>query len=318
MSKTLFVIEAVAPHASLARAVDFLTAIRKVCDDHKCADIFVTQSGPFPDHFVRGYSNATSNSGPLSADGYSNGSGSGRGGVERTRSEAGERAAADFADEAASEAGAGTGGEAAEPKRGRGRPPGSGKAASGSASGERSKRPEGTGNAPEGNQRNVTKRTDKGTEQGSGEGEGRARSPRADRGNQRSDPDTARVDEAAQDFAATEDDWNDAAPAINHAEEGEDWWAKTPDTDVNGEDRPIAYWPDHLTPEDIGEGTLAELLAAHFNATGGKDRGLTFAVMEAATGERAIKNVHPDDYDNLARHLLKDAARYKHGVKKAK
>lgn len=59
---------------------------------------------------------------------------------------------------------------------------------------------------------------------------------------------------------------------------------------------------------------LAQLLAKHFEACG--DRQKTYAVMQEATKERTLKNVHPDDFDKLARALLKDAARIQFGVKR--
>lgn len=78
-------------------------------------------------------------------------------------------------------------------------------------------------------------------------------------------------------------------------------------------------WPDDLMPEgEITKETLSELLAAHFNSTGGKDREPTFALMQETVGERSIKNVDPKNYDKLARALLKDIAKYTYGIKKPK
>lgn len=79
------------------------------------------------------------------------------------------------------------------------------------------------------------------------------------------------------------------------------------------------YWPDDLMPEgEITKEVLAELLAAHFNASGGKDREPTFALMAEITGERSVKNVKPADYVKLAKALLKDVAKYRYGIKAAK
>lgn len=324
MPKTLFVIEGLAPHASVARSSDFLTDIRAVFNKHKVGDFFVTQSGPFSDNFTRRgeyatHSDASAGSG---RGGDGGGGGDGRGRLERgPQSEAGKRAAEDFAEPEA-DAGAEGGGTGTGKRRGR--PPGSGKrggaaeAGSGASAGQRDGRGEAGGGA-EGARGSQPVGTRQGADEGAGEGAGRNGGADGGGRDQRGDRQAARVSsgedrgEEGDDWneggeTATDDEWNDAAPAKD--DQPPEYWAAR---------SAGSAWPDELMPPGkIDASVLAELLADHFNATGGKDRGLTFAVMEEATGERAVKNVKAEDYDKLARALLKDAARYRYGVKEAK
>ena len=64
----------------------------------------------------------------------------------------------------------------------------------------------------------------------------------------------------------------------------------------------------------LDKAMLGEILSQHFEQSG--DRVKTLAVLKEATGEGALPNVHPDDYDKAARALLKDAARIQYGVKR--
>lgn len=293
------------PTTSVARYSDFTSDLDALCKKHKAQELFLTVSGPHPDPNTRG-TNATF-PGPVSPD-IGAASGSGRLGQ---RSEAAERAAQDFADAEDDGADAEPEPDAEPVKRGRGRPAGS-KTGAGASSGERNgKRAEGTGSTAKADRRNVSDGADEGAGEGSGEGKGGARSSGTNRADKRGNSGQARVTEAKADFA---DGWDDNETGEDESlaglndDEGPEWWAKTP-----GDDE----WPDTLMPDaDIDEKLITELLAGHFNATGGKDRSLTFAVMEAATGERSTKNIHPDDYEKLVRYLLKDTARYTYGVKK--
>jgi hypothetical protein len=64
----------------------------------------------------------------------------------------------------------------------------------------------------------------------------------------------------------------------------------------------------------LDKAALGQVLSQHFEQSG--DRAKTLAVLKEATGESALPNVHPDDYDKAARALLKDAARIEYGVKR--
>lgn len=312
MAKTRVVIEVFLPTTSMSRVNDFVVkVVDAAVKEHRGEFPNVVINGPFHDGYVpemmRGSNEASGNSRNGSGGGGAGGGRADGGGrVERSaRDEADERARNDFEDdfEDDDEGSAGPAEpapEPAEPKRKRGRPPGSGKRAeaSGSAAGseQREQRAEGTGRSAEGNRGNVSRGTDEGAREGRGQGEGGSRGAGADRGNQRRDAEQARV--------ADPNDWNDDDGPDANLEEGPDWWAKTPGDE----------WPDHLTPENIDETVLAQLLAKHFEACG--DRQKTYAVMQEATNERTLKNVHPDDFDKLARALLKDAARIQFGVKR--
>ena len=317
MAKTKVVLEFFLPTTKtqvVANCMADVLSMAKTTYDAR--DVFASYSGPFVDEYVpenrRGNNEASGNSRNGSGGGGAGGGRADGGGrVERSaRDEADERARSDFEDDERArsdfEDDEGNAGpaepapEPAEPKRKRGRPPGSGKRAeaSGSAAGseQREQRAEGTGRSAEGNRGNVSRGTDEGAREGRGQGEGGSRGAGADRGNQRRDAEQARV--------ADPNDWNDDDGPDANLEEGPDWWAKTPGDE----------WPDHLTPENIDETVLAQLLAKHFEACG--DRQKTYAVMQEATNERTLKNVHPDDFDKLARALLKDAARIQFGVKR--
>lgn len=315
MSKTQIVITLVLPTTSYSRIGDFMADIVSVREKHKGADMFTTMSGPILDIDSERQTNAThSDDGPGRGTGGSGRDGRG-GGVGR--SEAAERAAADFAEPEGPESAA-----AEQPKR-RGRPRkqpdagGTGPEAEGAPARGR-KRTEGAAGPAEG-----TARTEPvGTRQGAGEGAGQGQGGRGGAGGSRDDQ---RGDREASRVASANDGWDDedqsegagGETAGLNDEEGPDWWCKTPDN----RDGSIE-WPDHLMPQTWIDGTdielehITPLLAAHFTASGGKDREPTFEIVKAITGERNIKNVDPDKYEELVRALLKDTARYEFGVKK--
>lgn len=320
MSKTLFVVETVLTAPSNSEALQFLHDLKAVCDRHKVSEYFVTQSGPYPAAplLTRGNHASISLSRADAVGAPANG-----GRLERgPRADADARAAEDFGEGDEGSDGASAGPDAdADVKPRRGRPPGSGKraeAGSGKAEGGRKR----TGDAPAGGSGEDARgdepvRTRQGADEGARQGQGGQRGARGGRDDQRGDREASRVD------AKGREPWDDAPPAPDRGG-SEDWndesdEPETRDIGATAEEAakwPEGEWPDNLTPADVTENTIAELLAAHFAAAGGKDRSLTFAVMEAATGERSVKNVHPDDFDKLARALLHDAARYKYGVKK--
>lgn len=303
MAKTLIHLTLEAPHTSLARIGDFMDDVRALLPQHKIV--------PVQAHFTQEAGNGPQSDGAV-----------GRGDLGRSRSEAGDRAAEDFAE--------GTGGAAAEPaaepvKRGRGRPrkQRDGDAAeAGTAAGSEQHGDDSAGRA-EGRGRNVARGTDEGTEQGGAEGQGRARSSRADRGTERGNSDQARIS-SGEDRGEAKSEWDDAAPETAQPprrskadkDDGPEHHAKVPDK-AGPNDTFDYVWPEHLMPETVTADSLSEMLAEHFNATGGKDRQKTFDIMEKATGVRKLSEVHEDDYDNLAAGLLKDMARHKYGIKPA-
>jgi hypothetical protein len=307
MAKTKVAFEVFLPTTSMNRVNDFVVKVLDAAvKEHRGEFPHVVISGPYHDNFVpenlRGTNEAPGSSEHGSGRGNAGGGRADGGGrVERSaRDEADERARADFEDGEGAGDAPGPAAPAEPAKRGRGRPRKSdaGSAeASGTAAGseQRNQRAEGSGSPAEGNRGNVAGRTDEGAGQGRGEGQGGSRGAGSDRGNQQRNAEAPRV--------ASPDDWNDDGPDAN-VEEGPDWWCKTPGDE----------WPDHLTPENVDETVLAQLLAKHFEACG--DRQKTYAVMQEATKERTLKNVHPDDFDKLARALLKDAARIQFGVKR--
>ena len=97
-------------------------------------------------------------------------------------------------------------------------------------------------------------------------------------------------------------------PEFDSFEEGEEWWAKTPDSDG---------WPASLMPEGpINRGVLSTIMSDHFRANGGKSRQATFDILTHVTDAPNLNEVHADDFDKLARALLRDTAKLRHGVKK--
>jgi hypothetical protein len=160
------------------------------------------------------------------------------------------------------------------------------------AEGRRGAERNGDGPAPQGGERG--KRQGEGGEQPSGRGGGRTRG--ADRG----DEQAAAVKPAADDWDAPEGGGPD------DGENGEEWNAKTPGHD----------WPDSLTPENITREDLSAMMSDHFRAAGGKSKGPTFQILADVSGVDVLSAVPEEDFDALARRLLKDTARYRHGIKK--
>lgn len=317
MSKTIIHLTLEAPHTSFARIGDFMDDLRKLLPQHKVAALAA--------NFTQEANDAT-HSGNARADGGGGTGGSGGNGGGRVdgRSDAARRAAEDFAEGSGAD-GAGPEGEpAAEPAapRRRGRPPGSGNRAAGGAEASGTpargrKRAEGSGGAAEGTARTEPVGTRQGADKGAGEGQGRRGGAGGGGDDQRGNREAPRISsggDRGEAPAAGGWDEEDATPAVGaeNSEEGAEWWCKTPDFDDGS-----TQWPDHLMPEgDIDLGVLGTLSAGHFTAAGGKDREPTYALTEKVTGQRALKNVDPQDYPELAAALLKDTARYEHGVKK--
>lgn len=288
MFKTKVVLEFFLPTTSLSRINDVVEPIRKGIEGARGQGFFMTYSGPFPDDSEA----KTNDRNSSTADGRPD---LGRSG---DRDAADARARDDFQDDQTGERG---GDQPAEPvKRGRGRPPKQrdGAEASGTAPGKsgRGSDAEGSRGPAEGSGGNVARGADEGAGEGLGSGEGRARGAGRDRDAERGNSEEARVKPAPN--------WDEEGPDAN-TEEGADWWCKTPG----------AEWPDHLMPKGtLDKAMLGEILSQHFEQSG--DRVKTLAVLKEATGEGALPNVHPDDYDKAARALLKDAARIQYGVKR--
>jgi hypothetical protein len=297
MAKTMVQITLLLPHVSISRYGDMMTDVRSSVEKHKGEITLVQMTGPISDGTTGERNGESSQS---SDDG-----GSGR---ELGRSER-SRAARDAFDSPDAGSGSGSGEPAADAPRRRGRPSNAERAEraaqAGASAGERSSgeraAPAGRG---EGAQRNEPERTREGSDTRSRQGEGRSGSSERGRDDQRGNREAARI-EPADDWGDSPEDWADEITG----DEGEDFHAKTPGDD----------WPDHLMPEgEIDKTVLSTLLGDHYKATGGKDRSLTFEVMENAVGTRQLGMVNEADYDRLARALLKDTARYRHGIKKPK
>lgn len=297
MPKTKLTLEFFLPTTSMTRVQDALVAIVGVVESHKGNSPFVTIAGPFADNFEKAQDNGKEDNGS---------SGLGRAAVGRDG--AGSAAAGGDAGGSAGDAldGAAAGGD--EPKRKRGRPAGStGKARSGKAERERDDAGSDDANGAEGTERAVALGTREGADEGAGEGEGGRGRADGSGDDQRGDREASRVEDGADEEATEwgdDDDWGEEVIA----EENEEFHSKTPGD----------AWPDHLTPKDIDTAVLTSLLAAHYKATGGKDRGLTFDIITRVAGVRALKDIKPEFYTDVAKALLKDTARYTYGVKKAK
>lgn len=284
MPKTALTVAFEIPTTSMSRVQDVMVEIKKAVDDHKGMNFFVTIQGPIADNYEakengKRTEDSEEHSERRSMDGR--GTGSGTGGDD------------------------GSDGDD-KPKRGRGRPRKSdagSSEASGSASGKRQRSDE-DGDGSEGTDGNESVRTRKGSDEGSGQGEGRSggsgRGGSSERGNRQAS--RVKDDEG--------DDWGDEDGGDNFEEDDpEEVAAKS-----------SKEWPDSLTPDerDIDKPYITKLLGDHYNASGGKDRTLTFDVMEDATGTRKLAEIDEQDYVKLAKALLKDIARYKYGIKKAK
>ena len=315
MAKTKLVLEILLPTTSLARISDFTTAFDALRKTHKASGLFVTTSGPFPDDFnERGTNDSSQQSGTV-RPGSDGRPGSGE------RSERGQAAAADFSEaeqpNTPAEPESGDGGKPA----GGGRKPRSdaGKPRGAQAGGKAAEGPEraGRGSGSEGGaKRNGNDDAPQGSRQGRGQGEGQDSGPRdGGRGAGRADQRNA---EAAR-VSASDEDWgaggnsgasdDDRAPGV----EDEAWHAKTPDEDG---------WPDHLMPAgDLDRAAMATIFSDHYRAHGGKFRAVTFDLLWDATQDSVhgpaenLDKLHPDDFDMVARVMLRDAAKYRHGLK---
>jgi hypothetical protein len=58
------------------------------------------------------------------------------------------------------------------------------------------------------------------------------------------------------------------------------------------------------------------MMSEHFRATGGKQKGPTFQHLRDVSNVDVLAAVPEEDFDTLARRLLKDTARYRYGIKK--
>lgn len=279
------------PTISVARVNDCLSELTPILQKHRASGILASIKGPYEDDQER--ANAPE-------ERTQAGDGSGR--LERAEPGERSRAARDaFAEPDAPAA-------PAEPvKRGRGRPRKSDADGSPASSGAPAEGRQRASDAPspdrrEGAQRNEPERAREGSDTRSRQGEGRSGGAERGRDDQRGNREAPRV-EPADEWGDSPEDWAEEITG----EEGEDFHAKTPGDN----------WPDHLMPaEPIDKATLGALCGDHYKATGGKDKGLTFALLERITGTRQLNQVAEKDYDILAQALLKDTARYQHGVKK--
>jgi hypothetical protein len=280
MTRTKIELSWYLPTSSFSRVSDALEAARKVLEnEHKAHDFFVHIEGPHADQ----------------NEGDTNGKGTGQGDrLERRADRADDR---DGSADATGKSGSADGTDA--PKRGRGRPR---KEGPGSSEGSEQRRDEGADRSQE-PERNVVQRTREGATEGRSEG------PQRDDRSGRSGRAGSGSDEAPR--VNTQDDWGDDWGSGSDTETSD----LTPAEAVN---LPGDEWPDKLTPFDIDATVLNSLLGDHFRATGGKDRGPTFELMERVTGARQISKVAEKDYSALAKALLKDTARYEFGLKKPK
>jgi hypothetical protein len=319
MPKTKVLAEIFFPTTALTRISDFTKDLDTLRKNHKGLELFVTISGPYPDnHTERGIYDSTADTSRPGGDGRT---GSGE------RSERGQAAAADFGDgteaeqpNTAAEPEAGDSGKPAgrKPRSDAGKPRGArGAEASGSAAegperagrgagSEGGAKRDGNGDAPQGGRK------------GRGEGQGQDGGPRErGRGAGRADG----GDAEASRVAPQDEDWGSGGSSgasedlssLND-EEGEEWWAKTPDSDG---------WPDHLMPEgELDRGAMSTIFSDHYRSHGGKFRAVTFDLLWDATQDSVhgaaenLDQLHPDDFDHVARIMLRDAAKYRHGIKK--
>lgn len=317
MAKTKIVLEAFLPTTSTARVGDAVTAvIKELQENHRAGGFFITYSGPYPDNATEGNENGERRLERRAAEG----------------SEAGGRDAAE-----------GDGGDDSKPaKRGRGRPR--------KAEGSRTP-PEGRGrdrgdedDRNEDARGNEPVRTRKGADEGPDGGEEGQRGSGRGRDNQRGNREAARIstgedrgeaDDEVPEFLKKErgvKSRRDAGRDDRDGNDADDWGDdESGDDDGWGDEGDEAEdprleaaksnesWPNELLPckpGDIDKTVITTLLGEHFKAAGGKDRQITFDVMEKVTNERALKDVDERDYVKLAKALMKDAARYEFGLQK--
>lgn len=281
MPKTAITVHFLLPTTAIMRVQDCLAEIVKAVENHKGNTPVVTIHGPIADDFTE----------------KKNGQGSSE---DSRNTDLGRRDERERERDVASDGNADDGGDDGKPKRGRGRP----RKEEGPSSGKPDER-EPPARDSEGDRRNEPVGTRKGSGKADREGTGRDGGSERSRDDQRGNHEASRV--------KTDDDWTDESTDSDWAdeiteEEGEDYHAKTPGDN----------WPNHLTPKEIDKTVLSTILGDHYKATGGKDRGPTFELMESVTGHRQLGHVDEADYRKLAKALLKDIARYKHGVKRPK
>lgn len=292
MPKTRITVAFEIPTTSMSRVQDVLGPIKEAVDSHKGQEFLVTIVGPIADNYS---TEAKTNGKREDAEEHPR---SGRverdGSAERSVSGDGGKSVGDDGD------------DGDKPKRGRGRPRKSDGDAASSGSSERKRdRDAEDASGAEGSEHDEPKRTRKGSDEGASEGRSRSRGASGSGDDQRGNREASRVKDDA-------DDWGD---------EGGDSFEEPSDEELEeAAAKSSKAWPDSLTPndEDIDKPYITKLLGDHYNATGGKDRTLTFDLMDEVCETRKLGEVEEDDYRKLAKALLKDIARYKHGVKKAK
>lgn len=291
---TKITFEVFLPTTSTARVNDFILACDSIAKEHKGRAPFVTFQGPFNEQFERNLSNVRQSEGG-----------------EPVRNERAEAAAADFAEPEAS----GDGKPGRKPRSDAGQPRGPRQGKTGSAA-EGPERGAQAGGAKGGAGGDGDGATAKGGQRGGGTGKGKDGGPGGGVGRT---GDAHRGNEQAASVEAAEEDWDN-----ENGGEGDDW--DTPATDESeGEDQDAKWWcrtpgntwPDKLMPEgEITRTVLSGLMSDHFRAAGGKQKAPTFEIIREISNVSTLSDVPEADYDALARALLKDTARYEHGVKK--
>lgn len=310
MARTKMVFEVFLPTTSMARVNDAVQAVAEALNANRGEDMFVTYSGPHP--------NSVTEKNDERQDGERVGRGSqGKG-----------KASSDDSD-GSDDTGTGSAGK----PRGRGRPKGSGKAAEG-----RGRERDEDGSDAEDARGNEPVRTRKGADEGADGGEERQRGSGRGRDDQRGNREAARIstgddrgeaDDDVPEFLQKERGGKKSSAGRDDRRDNSDddgWGDEDNGTDEVEEDDPRfeaakskSPWPNELLPckpGEIDKTTITTLLGEHFTAAGGKDRQITFDVMEEVTGQRAIKDVDERDYVKLAKALMKDAARYEFGLNK--
>lgn len=293
MPKTHITVEFKIPTTSMSRIQDVLGPILKAVEEHRGEGFFTTIRGPILDdekteakaNGKREDAEERTRSGRVERDGD----------AERSVSGDDRKSVGDDGD------------DGDKPKRGRGRPRKSDGDAPEARSSERKRdRDAEDASGAEGSEHDEPKRTRKGSDEGASEGRSRSRSTSGSGDDQRGNREASRVKDDG-------DDWGDEDSGDNFEEPSEEELEEAAAKSSKA-------WPDSLTPdpEEIDKPYITKLLGDHYNATGGKDRTLTFDLMDEVCETRKLGEVDEKDYVRLAKALLKDIARYKYGVKKAK
>lgn len=287
------------PTTSLARVSDAMAEIRKAVEENKGSNIEIGLYTPAIPHGAQ--DNDDGKRLERSERNEARGRGEGRDGTEDGTGKADD-------------------GKAGKPAGRRGRLPkssGDGDGNEGSSRSAAEGRGRGKGRdgdeAGEDARGNVAERTRKGADEGVDEGEGRRGRSGGSRDDQRGNREASRIS-SGKDRGEADDAWGD------DDDKAGGW------DDEGGEEdarlvaaRSKKEWPDDLlpcNPDDIDASVITSLLSDHFAATGGKDRSLTTDIMSEVTGTRSIREVEEKDYPDLARALMKDAAKYEFGLKK--